>query len=184
MLSVQCADRRAARRIPRLLWRIVLRKLKRLDAAARLEDLAVPAGNRVERLKGDQSRRRSIRINEPYRVTFRWENGLPTQAASKTLTGDPSWQGPATPPGEILLEEPQAARLGQLEAARRLGISLNRLDEMVLGRHGITAEMTEMQPRRGGRPNDFKSRWNWSQSGGPRGDRTHDTVIKSHVLYH
>ncbi len=66
---------RAARRIPRDLWRVVQRKLKLLDGAARLDDLAIPAGNRLERLKGRQSERHSIRVNDQYRVTFRWENG-------------------------------------------------------------------------------------------------------------
>jgi toxin HigB-1 len=66
---------RAARRIPRELWRGVQRKLLVLDAAGRLEDLRVPAGNRLELLKGDQAGRHSIRVNEQYRVTFRWENG-------------------------------------------------------------------------------------------------------------
>ena len=66
---------------------------------------------------------------------------MPTKSASKTITRDPSWLGPAIPPGEILLEEflkPQG--LGQLEAARRLQISLNRLNEIVLGKRGITAD--------------------------------------------
>ena len=66
---------RAARRIPRELWRAAQRKLKALDVAARLEDLAIPAGNRLERLRGDQVGRHSIRINDRYRVTFRWEVG-------------------------------------------------------------------------------------------------------------
>jgi proteic killer suppression protein len=66
---------RAARKIPRDLWRIAQRKLKTLDAAARLEDLSSPAGNRLERLKGKRVRRHSIRINDQYRVTFRWEQG-------------------------------------------------------------------------------------------------------------
>ena len=66
---------RAARRIPRELWRGVQRKLLVLDAAGRLEDLRVPAGNRLELLKGDQAGRHSIRVNEQYRVTFRWEKG-------------------------------------------------------------------------------------------------------------
>ena len=66
---------RAARRIPGELWRVVQRRLKLLDSAARLDDLAVPAGNRLERLKGQKSTRRSIRVNDQYRVTFRWENG-------------------------------------------------------------------------------------------------------------
>ena len=66
---------RAARRIPRALWRVVQRKLRLIDAAARLDDLVVPAGNRLELLKGDQAGRHSIRVNEQYRVTFRWESG-------------------------------------------------------------------------------------------------------------
>lgn len=66
---------RAARRIPPDLWRVAQRKLKALDVAAWLEDLTVPAGNRLERLKGHQAGRHSIRINDQYRVTFRWEQG-------------------------------------------------------------------------------------------------------------
>jgi addiction module HigA family antidote len=50
------------------------------------------------------------------------------------------WLGPAIP-GEILLEEYlKPLGLGQLEAAKRLGISLNRLNEIVLGKRGITAD--------------------------------------------
>lgn len=66
---------RAARQIPREIWRVVQRKLKLLDVAARLDDLRTPAGNRLETLKGDQAGRHSIRVNDQYRVTFRWENG-------------------------------------------------------------------------------------------------------------
>jgi len=66
---------RAARRIPRELWRAVQRKLRLIDAARRLDDPAVAAGNRLELLKGDQAGRQSVRVNEQYRVTFRWENG-------------------------------------------------------------------------------------------------------------
>ena len=68
-------NRRAARRIPRNVWRVVQRKLKLLDAAARLDDVRTPAGNRLEPLGGDQAGRHSIRVNDQYRVTFRWENG-------------------------------------------------------------------------------------------------------------
>jgi proteic killer suppression protein len=66
---------RSARRIPRELWRAVQRKLKLLDTAGRLDDLAVPAGNRLELLKGNQAGRYSMRVNEQYRVTFQWRNG-------------------------------------------------------------------------------------------------------------
>jgi proteic killer suppression protein len=66
---------RAARRIPRELWRAVQRKLKLLDTAVRLEDLRTPFGNRLEPLRGDRAGRHSIRVNDQYRVSFRWENG-------------------------------------------------------------------------------------------------------------
>ena len=66
---------RHARRLPRDLWRIAQRKLKALDVAPRLDDLRIPAGNRLERLRGNRSGEHSIRINDQYRVTFRWENG-------------------------------------------------------------------------------------------------------------
>ena len=56
-------------------WRVAQRKLKALDVAARLDDIRIPAGNRLERLKGARSEQHSIRINEQYRITFRWENG-------------------------------------------------------------------------------------------------------------
>jgi len=64
-----------------------------------------------------------------------------TRSASRTITRDPDWLGPAIPPGEILLEEfLRPLGLGQVEAARRLEISLNRLNEIVLGKRGISAD--------------------------------------------
>src|SRR3989339_1527301 len=67
--------------------------------------------------------------------------GMAAKSASKTITRDPSWLGPAIPPGEMLLEEfLKPLGLGQAEAAGRLGISLNRLNEIVLGERGVTAD--------------------------------------------
>jgi addiction module HigA family antidote len=66
---------------------------------------------------------------------------MPTKSMSKTITRDPSWLGPTIPPGEMLLEEfLNPLGLRQVEAARRLGISLNRLNEIVLGKRRITAD--------------------------------------------
>ena len=66
---------------------------------------------------------------------------VPTKSALKTITRNPDWLGPAVAPGEILLEEYlKPLGLGQVEAARRLGISLNRLNEIVLGKRAITAD--------------------------------------------
>ena len=66
---------------------------------------------------------------------------MPTKSVSRIITRESNWLGPAISPGEILLEEYlKPLRLGQLEAAKRLGISLNRLNEIVLGKRGITAD--------------------------------------------
>jgi len=65
---------KAARQIPKELWRIVQRRLKMLDVAARVDDLESP-GNRLKALKGSMKGRYSVRVNDQYRVTFRWENG-------------------------------------------------------------------------------------------------------------
>ena len=54
---------------------VAMRKLAMLNRAAVLEDLRIPSGNRLERLKGDRAVHHSIRINEQYRLTFRWEHG-------------------------------------------------------------------------------------------------------------
>jgi proteic killer suppression protein len=59
--------------MPTDLWPVIKRKLKLLDVAQALDDLRSPPGNRLEALKGDQRGRRSIRVNERFRVTFRWE---------------------------------------------------------------------------------------------------------------
>jgi proteic killer suppression protein len=51
---------------------VARRKLRQLQIAARLGDLRVPPGNRLEALKGDRAGQHSIRLNDQYRVCFRW----------------------------------------------------------------------------------------------------------------
>ena len=53
----------------------MLRKLVQLDAAVRLNDLRAPAGNRLEKLRGRRARRYSFRVNDQWRVCFRWAEG-------------------------------------------------------------------------------------------------------------
>ena len=55
--------------------RVALRKLRMLDAADSLDDLRVPPGNRLERLRGDRQGQHSIRINDQWRICFRWRGG-------------------------------------------------------------------------------------------------------------
>ncbi len=66
---------KAARSIPQQLWAVVRRKLDYLQAATRLEQLRYPPGNRLEMLKGDRRGVLSVRVNEQYRMTFRFEGG-------------------------------------------------------------------------------------------------------------
>jgi proteic killer suppression protein len=64
---------RAARRVcPQSLWPLARRKLDRIDSAVEPRDLAVPPRNRLEVLQGNKRGQHSIRINDQYRICFRW----------------------------------------------------------------------------------------------------------------
>ncbi len=64
---------KAARRIPNTAWRAAQRKLKQLDLVATLNDLKIPPGNDLHAPKGDLAGRHALRVNDQYRITFRWE---------------------------------------------------------------------------------------------------------------
>jgi proteic killer suppression protein len=66
---------KVTRSFPPELRRAARRKLLYLHDAAELKDLKVPPGNRLERLKGDRKEYHSIRINDQWRVVFRWVGG-------------------------------------------------------------------------------------------------------------
>ena len=53
----------------------MLRKLVAVDAAEALDDLRIPPGNRLEKLRGDRVGQHSIRVNDQWRICFRWSNG-------------------------------------------------------------------------------------------------------------
>ena len=65
--------REPVRRFPADLRRVMLRKLVAVDAAEALHELRVPPGNRLEKLRGDRQRQYSIRVNDQWRVCFRWD---------------------------------------------------------------------------------------------------------------
>jgi len=67
--------RQPVRRLGPDLQRVALRKLRQLDAATALEDLRVPPGNRLEKLSGDRAGQHSIRLNDQWRICFRWKKG-------------------------------------------------------------------------------------------------------------
>jgi proteic killer suppression protein len=64
---------KAARRIPRDVWPVVRRKLDQIDAVTRLDDLRVPPGNRLHALTGDLRGWHAVRVNDQYRIVFRFE---------------------------------------------------------------------------------------------------------------
>jgi len=68
-------DSKAARRVPQMIWKIVVRKLDMVNAAAVLGDLRVPSANRLEVLKGSRAGYHSIRVNDQFRIVFRWADG-------------------------------------------------------------------------------------------------------------
>ena len=68
-------SRRARARCPENHWPVVRRKLALLNRVRDRRELAVPPGNRLERLRGRRDGQHSIRINDQYRLCFRWEDG-------------------------------------------------------------------------------------------------------------
>jgi len=65
-------DRRFVKRLDHLAD-VALRRLAALDAAKNLSDLRIPPSNRLEALTGDRKGRHSLRINDQYRICFRWK---------------------------------------------------------------------------------------------------------------
>ncbi|WNM27996.1 type II toxin-antitoxin system RelE/ParE family toxin [Demequina capsici] len=68
-------DEQFVKAIDRRVQRAALRKLEALHAAAEVEDLRIPPGNRLELLKGDRVGQHSIRVNDQWRICFRWKDG-------------------------------------------------------------------------------------------------------------
>ena len=64
-----------SRRLPQDIQDVALRKLRILNRVRTVEELAVPPGNRLERLHGDRKAQWSIRLNIQWRICFNWENG-------------------------------------------------------------------------------------------------------------
>lgn len=67
--------RKRPKRIDSRIHETALRKLRYLDAATTLDDLRVPPGNRLEALKGKLAGSHSIRVNDQWRIVFRWKDG-------------------------------------------------------------------------------------------------------------
>ena len=68
-------QREPVRRFGANVQRIMLRKLVAVDAAEELDDLRRPPGNRLEKLRRDRDGQHGIRVNDQWRVCFRWRDG-------------------------------------------------------------------------------------------------------------
>ena len=64
---------KAARRIPRTLWSVVRRKLDQIDGVRTIEALRIPPGNRLHALTGALIGLHAVRVNDQYRIVFRFE---------------------------------------------------------------------------------------------------------------
>jgi len=62
----------ARKRLPMELWKSASRKLDQIDSVIMLDELKVPPGNRLEKLRGNREDQMSIRINDQYRICFTW----------------------------------------------------------------------------------------------------------------
>ncbi|MGC9956289.1 type II toxin-antitoxin system RelE/ParE family toxin [Roseiarcus sp.] len=72
-------QRRVPKGFPSDIAKVARRKLVQLNAASALGDLAAPPGNRLEALRGDLAGKHSIRINDQWRIVFRWSESGPEQ---------------------------------------------------------------------------------------------------------
>jgi proteic killer suppression protein len=68
-------ERERSKRLPGDVQRRAHRKLLLVDAADSVEDLRVPPGNRLERLSGERAGQYSVRVNDQWRICFRWKRG-------------------------------------------------------------------------------------------------------------
>jgi proteic killer suppression protein len=66
--------RQRSSKLPETMQRVALRKLRMLNRAENLNDLRVPPANRLKKLKGDRLGQHSIRINDQWRICFKWHD--------------------------------------------------------------------------------------------------------------
>ena len=72
-------SKEARKALPTDLWKIAHRKLDQLDSVVALDELKIPPGNHLEKLKDDREGEYSIRINRRYRICFRWTDSGPAE---------------------------------------------------------------------------------------------------------
>lgn len=67
-------SKQARKRLPLELWKSANRKLDQIDSIVALDELKIPPGNRLEKLRGNREDQMSIRINDQYRICFTWSD--------------------------------------------------------------------------------------------------------------
>ena len=68
-------SREGSRKLPVDIQQVALRKLRMINNAKNLNDLKIPPANNLEKLKGDREGQHSIRINDQWRICFKWKDG-------------------------------------------------------------------------------------------------------------
>jgi antitoxin HigA-1 len=143
--STETEDLANGRRVKRFvrIESVARRKPRQWQIAGRLEDLRVPPGNRLEALKGDRAGQHSIRVNDQFRVCFRW-----TVAGAEDVEIVDYHEGSETmpklkpvTPGELLREEfLKPMGMSQYRLAKEIGVPAQRIGEIVAGKRAITAD--------------------------------------------
>ena len=129
-------------KLPLTIQKTARRKLVYLDDADDLRDLFAPPGNRLA-LYGDREGQYGLRINNPYRVCFKWEKG---KARDVEIVDQPNKRRDMDRlapihPGEVLLEDfIKPFGLSQYRVAKDIGVPALRISQIVRGRRSITAD--------------------------------------------
>ncbi|MEA1946168.1 MAG: type II toxin-antitoxin system RelE/ParE family toxin [Thermodesulfobacteriota bacterium] len=79
--SFKCSEtekifhRQVSKKLPQNIQKIAFRKLRMLNRSSTIQDLRIPPANRLEYLSGNRKGQHSIRINDQWRICFKWQNG-------------------------------------------------------------------------------------------------------------
>jgi addiction module HigA family antidote len=133
------------RRLPPEIRMRAAMRLIQLNAASRIQDLRLPPSNRLEALEDDRAGQWSIRVNDQWRVCFRFENG----DAFAVEIVDYHWVEdimvknglPPVHPGEFLRETLEELHVSQAAFARAIGVSAMRISHVARGARPVTAEL-------------------------------------------
>jgi addiction module HigA family antidote len=134
--------RQFSKKLPTDIQQTAFRKLRMLNRSSTIDDLRVPPANRLEALSGNRKGQYSIRINQQWRICFKWQDGN----AYDVEIVDYHWGNTMKKiapvhPGEILNEEfLKPMKISQNQLGRGLAVSPRRVNEIVHGKRSITAD--------------------------------------------